>query len=79
VRIRATSCAVARCGEAGERDLDEHPRLQQLVELDRVGGEHRGDALADGQRDPLLGGRRHEDPAPGTLRCAHEVRAGQQP
>jgi hypothetical protein len=32
-------------GEAGERDLDEHAGLQQLVEVHGVGGEHRRDAV----------------------------------
>ena len=48
-------------GEAGERDLDQHPRLEQLVEVDGVGGEHRGDALAHAARDALLGRRGDED------------------
>jgi hypothetical protein len=65
-------------GEPRERDLHQHPRLEQLVEVDGVGGEHRGDGVADAERDALLGGRGDEDATARALRRADEVGAREQ-
>jgi hypothetical protein len=75
----ATRLVGSLCRESGERDLEQHPRLEQLVELDALRLEHARDGRAHAQADPLLGCRRHEDPPAGTLGGADQVLAGEQP
>jgi hypothetical protein len=74
---RALVCVARR--EAGERDLEEQPRLEQLRQRDALGGEHRGDRLADVAAHALVRRAGHEDAPARALAGADQVRARQQP
>ena len=65
--------------QAREGDLEQHPGLQKLVELDAARLEHPRDRGADAHPDALLRRRRHEDPAAWTLRGTDQMLAQKHP
>src|SRR4051794_19643648 len=76
--VRGVGARVAG-GEAGERDLQEQARVQQLVERDALGRQHHRDRLADVAAHALVGRARDEDAAGAAAANTDQVRAGQQP
>ena len=68
-----------RRGQARERDLHLDARLDELLQRDAVGLEHRRDGLAEIAADPLVLGARHEHTAARPPGRSHEVRPREQP
>ena len=66
-------------GEPRERHLEVDARVDQLVQRDAVGLEHRRDRLADVPAHPLVLRALDEDAAARSLRGPDQVRAREQP
>jgi hypothetical protein len=65
--------------QAGQRDLEQQARLEQLVERHGAGLEHHRDRVAEAAAHALLGGSGDEDAAARPLGGADQVAAGEQP
>jgi hypothetical protein len=65
-------------GQPGQRDLQQQPRVEQLLERDRAGLEHHRDRVAEAAPHALVGRVGDEDAAAGALTRADQVAAGEQ-
>ena len=76
---RSISSSAFSAARPGERHLERHPRVEQLVHRDALGREHHRDRLAEVAAHALAGRARDEDPAGAAAADADQVRGGQQP
>ena len=66
-------------GQAGQRHLEEHARVEQLAQRHRLGRQHHRDRLGDVAAHALARGARDEDPAGAAAADADQVRGREQP